>query len=435
MAPAARAMRPASSDLALRRLRRHPLAAVCCALALATAVPAGAAVLPVSSCDDAGPGSLREAALSAGPGDTIDLSALTCSTITLSSGEIALSGDVTLKGPGADALALDAGFASRVLAHGGGLLTVADLSLINGKYSAAGNASGGCIMSTGSVTLDHAVVTGCNVIAGEGGTARGGGLAVDGELSLLWSTISGNTALADGNVEGGGVRAGSLQTFYSQIRGNEATSTYALSSAGGASIVGSTVVLSSAISANRAGEAAGLSAGSAAEDSVVILNSTISGNEAALRVGGARIGAPLMLVSSTIAFNLDTEAAGGLHLAAGADIQSTILAGNGDNDLGGAAGAAVSGANNLIRQATLALPPDTLQSDPLLLPLADNGGYTPTHALAAGSPAIDAGSNTASLIGDQRGAAFPREAGAAADIGAFEVQVGGDVLFRDGFDP
>lgn len=429
-------MTSASFDPRLRRLRRRPLAAVCCALALAAAVPAGAADLPVANCDDAGPGSLREVALGAGPGDTIDLSALSCSTITLSSGAIALSGDVTLKGPGAAALAIDAGFTSRILAHsGGGTLTVADLSLLQGKYTNEGDAAGGCIVSAGNVVLDHAVVAGCGVVAGEGGTASGGGLAVDGDLTLLWSTISGNTALADGLAEGGGAHAGSLQTFYSQIRGNEATSNYAVSSAGGASIVGSTVILSSAITANRAGEAAGLGAGSGAEDSVVILNSTISGNEAALRIGGARIGAPLMLVSSTIAFNPDTEAAGGLHLTAGADIQSTILAGNGDNDLGGTAGVVVTGANSLIRQSTLALPAGTLQSDPLLLPLADNGGYSPTHALAADSPAIDGGSNTASLIGDQRGGEFAREVGAAADIGAFEVQADGDVVFRDGFDP
>ncbi|PZQ17371.1 MAG: hypothetical protein DI564_06065 [Rhodanobacter denitrificans] len=428
-------MPSAAFDPRLRRLRRRPLAAVCCALVLAAAVPAGAAILPVSTCDDSGPGSLREVALGAGSGDTIDLSALTCSTITLSAGAIALSGDVTLKGPGAAALAIDAGFTSRILAHGGGTLTVADLSLLQGKYTHEGDAAGGCVVSAGNVVLDQVVISGCGVLAGEGAVARGGGLAVDGDLTLLWSTISGNTALADGIVEGGGAHAGTAQAFYSEIRGNEATSNYATSSGGGLAIVGSTVILSSAVTGNRAGEAAGLSAGSAAEDSVAILNSTVSGNEAALRIGGARIGAPLVLANSTIAFNLDTEAAGGLHLTAGADIQSTILSDNGGIDLGGAAGVAVTGANNLIRQATLSVPAGTLQADPLLLPLADNGGYTPTHALAAGSPAIDAGSNTVSLIGDQRGGAFAREVGAAADIGAFEVQVDPDALFRDGFDP
>lgn len=57
--------------------------------------------------------------------------------------------------------------------------------------------------------------------------------------------------------------------------------------------------------------------------------------------------------------------------------------------------------------------------DPLLRPLADNGGPTPTHALLPGSPAIDAGDDT--LTGtDQRGR--PRRSGARVDIGAFEFQ-------------
>src|SRR5262249_34056431 len=41
--------------------------------------------------------------------------------------------------------------------------------------------------------------------------------------------------------------------------------------------------------------------------------------------------------------------------------------------------------------------------DPLLDPLADNGGPTQTHALRPGSPAIDHGSNPLNLPTDQRG--------------------------------
>jgi hypothetical protein len=65
---------------------------------------------------------------------------------------------------------------------------------------------------------------------------------------------------------------------------------------------------------------------------------------------------------------------------------------------------------------------DTIKAAPMLLPLADNGGPTRTHALAAGSPAIDAGNNLAGLVTDQRGSPFVRVAGAAPDIGAFELQ-------------
>jgi hypothetical protein len=58
--------------------------------------------------------------------------------------------------------------------------------------------------------------------------------------------------------------------------------------------------------------------------------------------------------------------------------------------------------------------------DPKLAPLAMNGGLTRTHALQAGSPAIDAGSNPFALTTDQRGEAFARVLGAAADMGAYE---------------
>jgi hypothetical protein len=57
---------------------------------------------------------------------------------------------------------------------------------------------------------------------------------------------------------------------------------------------------------------------------------------------------------------------------------------------------------------------------PLLLPLADNGGPTLTQALAAGSPAINRGTNARGLLFDQRGPGHPRAFGGVADIGAFE---------------
>lgn len=56
--------------------------------------------------------------------------------------------------------------------------------------------------------------------------------------------------------------------------------------------------------------------------------------------------------------------------------------------------------------------------DPELLPLADNGGPTPTHALSPDSPAIDAGSSVGVEATDQRGA--PRLSGTSVDIGAYE---------------
>ena len=56
--------------------------------------------------------------------------------------------------------------------------------------------------------------------------------------------------------------------------------------------------------------------------------------------------------------------------------------------------------------------------DPLLGKLQDNGGFTQTHALWLGSPAINAGTNTGCPATDQRGIARPQ--GARCDIGAYE---------------
>src|SRR5439155_6274327 len=71
---------------------------------------------------------------------------------------------------------------------------------------------------------------------------------------------------------------------------------------------------------------------------------------------------------------------------------------------------------------------DIENADPLLGPLQDNGGATQTHALLAGSPAIDAGDNNGCPGTDQRGIARPVDANsdgvAICDIGAFEAPAG-----------
>jgi len=63
--------------------------------------------------------------------------------------------------------------------------------------------------------------------------------------------------------------------------------------------------------------------------------------------------------------------------------------------------------------------------DPLLGPLANNGGLTLTHALLSGSPAIDAGTTPPCPSKDQRGAARPQDGDGngtqICDIGSFEV--------------
>jgi hypothetical protein len=74
---------------------------------------------------------------------------------------------------------------------------------------------------------------------------------------------------------------------------------------------------------------------------------------------------------------------------------------------------------------------NSISGNPLLGPLADNGGLTLTHALSPSSPAIHTGANPQSLVTDQRGTGFAREIGGLVDIGAFELQ---DEIFKNGFE-
>lgn len=64
--------------------------------------------------------------------------------------------------------------------------------------------------------------------------------------------------------------------------------------------------------------------------------------------------------------------------------------------------------------------PTDLIANPLLGPLANNGGETDTMALLTGSPAINAGDSALCPATDQRG--LPRPQLGGCDIGAFEVQ-------------
>jgi hypothetical protein len=181
---------------------------------------------------------------------------------------------------------------------------------------------------------------------------------------------------------------------------------------------------------------------SSATDGVALVNSTISGNQATQGgVGGllAESG-PLALYNSTIAFNSGSNCGGVLSYHS-VIAQSSIIANNVTTLSSGGltadlyikgSGNNLTGSHNLIISSNLGLP-DTLTSDPRLVPLANHGGPTRTHALSSNSPAIDKGNNVLPISTDQRGTGFAREVGAAADIGAYERQVNDDEIFYDGF--
>jgi hypothetical protein len=393
-------------------------------------------VIPVTSCaDDGTDGTLRSVIALTGDGDTVDMSALTCSAITLAQGAIpALPDHLTLRGPGAARLAIDGAGSDRVIVHYGYYsLRIEDLTVRNGYNRVAGYhvAGGACVLSNAYVTLDHSTVSGCRAI-GEG--AYGGGILAR-RVTMYTSTLSDN--LAQGTPlrtltasYGGGAFAyrGTAALYDSTVSGNRAlidpTNRFGNYDTGaGIFTDDGGVAVRSTISGNTTD---GTGGGIASHGAFLLSDSTVSGN-AAQRGGGIflRTSAAITVDNSTIAFN-QAGAGGGMYFSSSvspsATLQSAIVADNASVDIASQLPLSVDGANSLVTSvgAGVALPPDTLTVDPSLLPLANNGGPTLTHALAAASPARDAGNNTAGLVTDQRGRA--RVVGAAADIGAVEME-------------
>lgn len=294
-----------------------------------------------------------------------------------------------------------------------------------------------------------------NIVTSPGHYGGGGGLRFTGSgasVEILDSTISGNRAAS----AGGGLIApgqGTLSLERTRVVGNSAGNEGGTDEGGGGilSFGGAVQLTASSVTGNTAGADGGglalLYMEYAPVDSTIV-NSTISGNSA--REGGGVMvsGGRVRFANSTVAFNEATRRGAGISsdsYTEAVELSSTIVSAN---STGGQANQvwvfpkAIGGSHNLIDNAGGApaqMPADTITLDPQLLPLADNGGPTPTHALSEGSPAIDAGSNPAGLTHDQRGGAFVRAYGGGVDIGAFEVQPGAvdpkDRLFHDGFEP
>ncbi len=188
--------------------------------------------------------------------------------------------------------------------------------------------------------------------------------------------------------------------------------------------------------------------------SLTLRNSTISGNTTYAGLGAVHRtdtgGWPV--------YNIATPTPGGLYIESGDaviqnctfagnagggvivqngtyTIESSIFSGNVQSDVGDAypvnlvnSGGTLVVSNSLVETATggHGLTDGTdgniVGTDPLLGPLADNGGPTQTHALLDGSPAIDAGSNEPGALFDQRGEGYTREWFDGVDMGALEFQ-------------
>jgi predicted outer membrane repeat protein len=210
-------------------------------------------------------------------------------------------------------------------------------------------------------------------------------------------TITGGKSIAPG---GGVVNSGKLTIDHSTITGNETAGLTGifLSDGGGVLNVGSSSVL-------------------------VVLNSTISGNAAENSGGGIYSQGLVELINSTVAFNR-AKNGGGIEVSgASLLLMNSVIAKNTATAVGANCGPSLLLVNylgtNISEDGSCGTDPALLFADPILGPLASNGGPTQTHALLLGSPAIEA-ATSCNVTTDQRYVARPQPVGGACDIGAFE---------------
>jgi hypothetical protein len=216
---------------------------------------------------------------------------------------------------------------------------------------------------------------------------------------------------------------------------------------------GSTLIVTSSIVSDNTGVGIYLEAGYAR-----IENSTISNNHGFCGCsregcfGAQAIGTGLAfvwLVNSTVADNECLDEADSWALDGIFFLQGTIVSNPRTQNCRGTIWS--SGGHNLDRDGSCGLDASTdlANVDPLLGPLQDNGGPTPTHALLRGSPAIDAiptrecvydddgdpETPAVRLATDQRGVTRPRNgdhvASSSCDIGAYETTKGANGIDDD----
>ena len=261
----------------------------------------------------------------------------------------------------------------------------------------SGPGSGGAINIDGTLIINDSIIND-NLCYGSGGA-----ISLFGTVTIRRSTMSGNQSYASG----GTIVGGRVNISDSLISNNSAYN-------GGGIYISLGTISNTTISGNTARYGGGIRNGSVGNSSngVTLRNVTITNNTATIEGGGI---APLFADSVT---DLGNSIIAGNDAPSGKDIKGAVMS-SGFNLIGNTNAATITGDQTGNR----------LNTDPLLAPLADNGGFSMTHALLAGSPAINNGSNALAVDADgnplqfdQRGTGFPRIVGNRVDIGAFESQ-------------
>lgn len=341
------------------------------------------ATFTVSNLNDSGRGSLRQAILDANalPGpDSIGFSV--GGTITLASTLPDITDDLTITGnifP--NAVTISGNNAVSVFSIDSGVVNLYNLT-ITGGHARDYYAGGGILHDGGDLYISDSTISGNRAQAG------GGIYSNNGTLDIRNTTISDNTA-----EYGGGVSSHSTLT-----------------------VIDSTISGNSAYSGDASDDAWG--GGIYTYGPVTLSNSTIAGNSA--QYGGGLYNdssGTLTITNSTIARNAASAGGGGIHIYWKPDppftftLNNSIVALNSAPSSPDLSGFPVTGGSNNLIGGDPGLDPTGLQ---------DNGGFTNTIALMRGSPAIDAANAESCPATDQRGVIRPQ--GNGCDVGAYEVE-------------
>ncbi|MEE3715381.1 DUF4347 domain-containing protein [Tumidithrix elongata RA019] len=338
------------------------------------------AIFTVTDASDASANSLRAqiAAANAAVGADEIRFGFSGTPIALTTGQIVITDALTISGNGSTNTIIDGNANGRIFNITAAVpVTISGVTIRNGRTAGGG----GGILSSGAVTLINSTLSGNTVIT----NGSGGGISSSGAVILINSTVSGNIS----ENRGGGIySSGTVTVINSTVSGNSAKTF----GGGITSVLGGTIT-NSTITNNTAD-----------------FNNNNTGNGG----GVFREGGTFTIRNSIIAGNFDTPNSAGIGKTIHPDVSGAFVDG-GNNLIGNNFGSTGFTVSTLV--GTNANP-----IDPKLAPLANNGGATQTHALLPGSPALDAGNNDlAPTGGDQRG--FSRISGGRVDIGAFEFQV------------
>ena len=364
--------------------------------------------------------------------------------------------DPTAVMPTLDGFVIRGGQAHLGSNHGGGLRIRDSNALVISntiRNNSAFLLGGGVWVQRGAPTLQGNQIVD-NRTLGLGQDAHGGGVQLESTQATLLDNLLARNVLSGTESYGGGLEVASTGTGRVTLMRNRFISNtasidpLALGFGGGIAVSSGRVFLdSSGLISNTATAGGGglfINAGGmfsftngvfvanvAAQDGGGIYNTgvfslsntTVSGNSAGGMGGGIANFEVVNLVNATVSDNTSDNGAG-LFNSNEVNIKNSLIALNlGDNCQGAAL---FSLGNNLEDGGTCALgqPTDMSNTSPSMGQLGEYGGATPTHALAAGSPAIDAGDNSACPPVDQRGAPRPVDGDgdgqAVCDIGAYE---------------